>query len=87
MIAIDESTANQSTTIDIEAMNITDEEKEKLKLSYGESASSTQPEVSNRPFLDTVLSALDCSENDYLALLGLCLIYALANNKGIVNRP
>lgn len=27
-------------------------------------------------------AALDCSENDYLALLGLCLVYSLANNKG-----
>lgn len=63
-------------------MNITDEEKEKLKITCSESASNTQSETSNRPFLDTVLSALDCSENDYLALLGLCLIYGLANNKG-----
>lgn len=27
-------------------------------------------------------AALDCGENDYLALLGLCLVYSLANNKG-----
>lgn len=59
-----------------ESVNITDEEKEKLKTSL------TQSPDSNRPFLDTVLSALDCAENDYLALLALCLIYALANNKG-----
>lgn len=66
----------------MESVNITDEEKEKLKISFGESSSSTQLEASNRPFLDTVLSALDCSENDYLALLSLCLIYALATNEG-----
>lgn len=78
---MEEPTATgQSIAIDIESANITDEEKEKLKTSYSES--SAQPETSNRPFLDTVLSALDCSENDYLALLSLCLIYALANNKG-----
>ncbi|XP_055303259.1 protein CLEC16A homolog [Sitodiplosis mosellana] len=77
------SNRSQSSSIAIESANITDEEKEKLKISYGESSTSTQPEVSNRPFLDTVLSALDCSENDYLALLGLCLIYALANNEGV----
>lgn len=59
-----------------ESVNITDEEKEKLRTSL------TQSTESNRPFLDTVLSALDCNENDYLALLALCLIYALANNKG-----
>lgn len=63
-------------------MNITDEEKEKLKTSYGECGISLEIETSNRPFLDTVLSALDCNENDYLALLALCLIYGLANNKG-----
>lgn len=75
----------QSTTIEIESVNITDEEKEQLKFSYGDSStnsSSLKSDVSDRPFLDTVLSALDCSENDYLALLSLCLIYALANNKG-----
>lgn len=73
----------QSTAIDIEPVNITDEEKEQLKFSYGDSSSSSlRSDISDRPFLDTVLSALDCSENDYLALLGLCLIYALANNKG-----
>lgn len=60
------------------SVNITDEEKEKLKTNYSRSQSSE----SNRPFLDTVLSALDCTENDYLALLALCLVYALANNKG-----
>lgn len=59
-----------------ESVNITDEEKEKLKTSV------TQSTDTNRPFFDTVLSALDCTENDYLALLALCLIYALANNKG-----
>lgn len=61
-----------------ESVNITDEEKEKLRTSL------TQSTDSNRPFFDTVLSALDCAENDYLALLALCLIYALANNKGIL---
>ena len=29
-----------------------------------------------------VLQSLDCTENDYLALLALCLLYGLANNKG-----
>nr|AAM51979.1 RE01053p [Drosophila melanogaster] len=38
-----------------------------------------------KPFLDTVLHALDCTENDYLALLSLCLIYAMSHNRGIKN--
>lgn len=62
----------------MEKVNITDEEKEKiLKKTF-------RSDDSNRPFLDMVLSSLDCSENDYLALLALCLLYALANNKGKV---
>lgn len=67
-----------SNSCDDSSVNITDEEKEKLKTSITSSLTTE----SNRPFLDTVLSALDCTENDYLALLALCLIYALANNKG-----
>lgn len=70
-------TGVNSNSDENESVNITDEEKEKLKTSL------TQSTDSNRPFFDTVLSALDCAENDYLALLALCLIYALANNKGM----
>ncbi|XP_037048540.1 protein CLEC16A homolog isoform X1 [Bradysia coprophila] len=70
-----EEATNDST----QHVNITDEEKEQLKSSL-----STMSE-SSRPFLDMVLSSLDCNENDYLALLALCLIYALANNKVGVN--
>uniref|UniRef100_A0A182S7F6 Uncharacterized protein n=1 Tax=Anopheles maculatus TaxID=74869 RepID=A0A182S7F6_9DIPT len=62
---------------EIEKVNITDEEKEKLLLN-----AYRTPET-NRPFLDMVLSSLDCTENDFLALLALCLLYALANNKGM----
>lgn len=61
---------------DIEKVNITDEEKEQIL------ESSLNIQKSNRPFLDMVLQSLDCCENDYLALLALCLLYALANNKG-----
>lgn len=64
-------------------VNITDEEKEKLKSSSNDNEPNTNAEASTRPFLDTVLSALDCNENDYLPLLGLCLIYAMAHNKGM----
>lgn len=61
-------------------MNITDEEKQKLKRhSFVGGSGATD---SNRPFLDMVLASMDCVENDYLALLALCLVYALANNKG-----
>ena len=59
--------------------NITDEEKHKLQ--QNQTQNTSIPDFS-RPFLETVLSALDCNENDYLALLALCLIYAMAYNKG-----
>lgn len=62
-----------------EPINITDEEKEKRKKFATDDVAVKE---SDRPFLDQVLSALNSTENDYLALLSLCLIYALANNKG-----
>lgn len=67
----------------LEKCNITDEEKERLlRRSLGN-------EESCRPFLDMILNSLDCSENDYLALLALCLIYALSSNRGkkLVSNP
>uniref|UniRef100_A0A6B2EJN9 Uncharacterized protein n=1 Tax=Phlebotomus kandelakii TaxID=1109342 RepID=A0A6B2EJN9_9DIPT len=57
-------------------LNRTDEEKEKMKGVDDQS-------VTNRPFLDTVISAMDCADNDYLALLALCLIYAIVENSGV----
>lgn len=72
----DASTTNHSKKM----CNITDEEKEKLqKLITPQNVAADI----NRPFLDMVLAALDCVENDYLALLALCLIYAMAYNRGI----
>lgn len=68
--------SDASLSDDIEKVNITDEEKEQIL------ESSLNLQRSNRPFLDMVLQSLDCGENDYLALLALCLLYALANNKG-----
>lgn len=74
------SSFSEATSDDsLHHVNITDEEKEKLKSSLSSMSESS------RPFLDMVLSSLDCNENDYLALLALCLIYALANNKGKSN--
>lgn len=70
------TSGDASISDDMEKVNITDEEKEKIL------ESSLNLHKSNRPFLDMVLQSLDCSENDYLSLLALCLLYALANNKG-----
>uniref|UniRef100_A0A182MCL7 Uncharacterized protein n=1 Tax=Anopheles culicifacies TaxID=139723 RepID=A0A182MCL7_9DIPT len=75
--ALENSPSPPTLSEEIEKVNITDEEKEKLLLN-----AYRTPET-NRPFLDMVLSSLDCTENDFLALLALCLLYALANNKGV----
>ncbi|CAH1795101.1 unnamed protein product [Owenia fusiformis] len=37
----------------------------------------------NRPYLEAVFTALECTENDYEALFALCLLYALGHNEGI----
>lgn len=57
-----------------EQKNATDEEKLLV--------TTPTENVANSPFLDVVLKALDCSENDYTALFSLSLLYALGNNKG-----
>lgn len=69
--------AEASLSDEMEKVNITDEEKEQIL------ESSLNLQKSSRPFLDMILHSLDCSENDYIALLALCLLYALANNKGV----
>lgn len=60
--------------------NITDEEKE-LRIS---SAFTGQAENACRltPHLETILESLNPSENDYEALFGLSLLYAMGQNKG-----
>ncbi|XP_055377636.1 protein CLEC16A homolog [Condylostylus longicornis] len=64
-------------SFDIQKINITDEEKQKIKTTSSDIHVDKQ-----RPYLDLVLSSLNCTENDYLALMSLCLLYALAYNKG-----
>ncbi|KAL1494178.1 hypothetical protein ABEB36_009819 [Hypothenemus hampei] len=59
--------------------NITDEEKEKLAKNPSDNVTA------EKPFLETVYSALDCTENDYAALFALCLLYAMASNKGVTS--
>lgn len=76
-----DTSQSRSVTEQVEKVNITDEEKEKLR--QMEDTSLSGGVDTNRPFLDMVLASLDCTENDYIALLALCLLYALANNKGV----
>ncbi|XP_043502979.1 protein CLEC16A homolog isoform X2 [Polistes fuscatus] len=71
----------------IKHLNVTDEEKERLALESPLTQSQIQHNalelLSKKPFLETILNSLFCTENDYAALFGLCLLYALANNQGI----
>ncbi|XP_068152742.1 protein CLEC16A homolog [Drosophila tropicalis] len=84
--AVNELEAHLHTDVELaeaaRMRNITDEEKQKQLLQQSTSSSSS---AFAKPFLDTVLQALDCTENDYLALLALCLIYAMSHNRGIKN--
>lgn len=79
-----ENTETSTLISNIKLANITDEEKEKLQQLTSPTSASSINSTLHRPFLDTVMSALDCTENDYLALLALCLIYAMSFNKGCI---
>ncbi|XP_062581005.1 protein CLEC16A-like isoform X2 [Saccostrea cucullata] len=73
--------------------NSTDEEKLLSSLGRGhrmELPGATDAEQSpatfsldNRPYLEAVFTALECTENDYEALFALCLLYAMGHNEGI----
>lgn len=73
-----------ATVVSASAVNKTDEEKMKSVAEGGASGLEDRDlhQNSEKPFLDICLSALDCSDNDYLPLLSLCLIYSMATNKG-----
>lgn len=74
---------------EIKHLNVTDEEKEQILALESPLTSQqllsdeVQESLANKPFLETVLNSLYCTENDYVALFALCLLYALANNKGV----
>lgn len=79
-----ENAETSSFMNNIKLANITDEEKEQLQQLTSPTSAASILSSLQRPFLDTVMSALDCTENDYLALLALCLIYAMSFNKGCI---
>lgn len=85
-----EKDVTSETIEDIKHLSVTDEEKEQrlalespLAVEATDDTESEQESLSNRPFLETVLNSLHCTENDYAALFALCLLYALANNQVI----
>ncbi|XP_043250720.1 protein CLEC16A homolog [Colletes gigas] len=75
---------------EIKHLNVTDEEKEQRLALESPLTPQTPKNVNeslpNKPFLETILNSLSCTENDYAALFGLCLLYALANNQGIEHK-
>ncbi|XP_060521293.1 protein CLEC16A homolog isoform X2 [Cylas formicarius] len=74
-----ESSSSSENLIE-DQKNITDEEKQRLA-----STSLNDTGVMEKPFLETIYNSLDCLENDYTALFALCLLYAMANNKGVTS--
>ncbi|GJQ73467.1 hypothetical protein Trydic_g13826 [Trypoxylus dichotomus] len=78
VLSTDGSTSSKEHLVE-EPKNITDEEKERLVTVPNDSWG-----VADKPFLETIFNALDCTENDYTALFALSLLYAMANNKGIL---
>ncbi|XP_064087079.1 protein CLEC16A homolog isoform X3 [Macrobrachium nipponense] len=73
-------------------LNITDEEKQQLRATDQTGSSSSinglmkDPVSLNsgeRPFLNSLVASLDCTGDDYAALFGLCLLYALGHNQGV----
>lgn len=79
------SDLNESNVENVQELNITDEEKQQLQEVAHRTTEQLQEEfsLSNRPYLEAIFNALDCSENDYTALFTLCLLYALGHNQGI----
>ncbi|KRT83677.1 hypothetical protein AMK59_3484 [Oryctes borbonicus] len=78
VLSTDGSTSSKENLVE-EPKNITDEEKERLVTVPNDSWG-----VADKPFLETIFNALDCTENDYTALFALSLLYAMANNKGVL---
>ncbi|GBN07576.1 Protein CLEC16A [Araneus ventricosus] len=67
-----------------EGSNITDEEKAvAAKMSTHFETMQRNFSLSNRPFLEAIFNALDCTESDHAALFALCVLYALGHNPGI----
>lgn len=76
-VSSNDSSSSKENLLEEQQRNITDEEKQRLATTPTECGSGTE-----KPFLETVYNALDCGENDYAALFGLSLLYAVTSNKG-----
>ncbi|XP_019395657.1 PREDICTED: protein CLEC16A isoform X7 [Crocodylus porosus] len=76
MVIMERCKMSELSVSAVTEQNTTDEEK-------SAAASGSEMTSWNRPFLDMVYNALDCTEDDYYALFVLCLLYAMSHNKGI----
>ncbi|XP_076337258.1 protein CLEC16A-like isoform X2 [Tachypleus tridentatus] len=76
----------QFSSFQSDETNITDEEKVEVTQRLGQcTLEQIHQEFSleDRPFLEAIFNALECTENDHNALFALCLFYALGHNAGI----
>ncbi|XP_014208495.1 protein CLEC16A homolog isoform X2 [Copidosoma floridanum] len=86
---LDKFCTASGTIMEIKYLSVTDEEKEHRLALESPLTSDVVDKISDRdllsrkPFLETIFDSLYCSENDYTALLALCLLYALTNNKNL----
>ncbi|XP_041363000.1 protein CLEC16A-like [Gigantopelta aegis] len=75
------------TDISSPNQNSTDEEKLSHRMTLGVSSGAQNQQTTfsldNKPYLEAIFNALECSENDYSALFSLCLLYGLGQNEGI----
>lgn len=80
--------ASGDTELSSPTQNSTDEEK-LIGMSHRMAIPSGMPDkpqlftLENRPYLETLFNALECTENDYSALFALCLLWAMGQNEGI----
>ncbi|KAF8772002.1 Protein CLEC16A like protein [Argiope bruennichi] len=79
---INNTNCTNGTSVE-EGSNITDEEKAvAAKMSTHFETMQKGFSLSNRPFLEAIFNALDCTENDHAALFALCVLYAIGHNPG-----
>lgn len=83
---LDTSIPSEEDLEEIKHLNVTDEEKQQRlalesPLTPHPSQNDMFESLAKKPFLETIISSLLCTENDYAALFTLCLLYALANNQ------
>ncbi|XP_022252132.1 protein CLEC16A homolog, partial [Limulus polyphemus] len=79
----------QPSSFQSDNTNITDEEKVEVTQRLAQcTLEQLQQEFSltDRPFLEAIFNALECTENDHSALFASCLLYALGHNAVGINQ-